>query len=543
MKNTLLLSAFLISHFSFLISDCAAQAPQGFSFQSVIRDGSGDLVTGSPVGMQISLLQGSAIGTAVYVERHTPTTNANGLASITIGSGTVQSGTFATINWGAGPYYIKSETDPTGGTSYTISGTQQLMSVPYALYAGSTASDDWTNSATHIYSANSGNVGVGTTSPTAKLHLNGHMKIQGANMLEFGAGVSGKQQDAGKIGYKVYSDALDVIGAGNTTTTRRLKFWNEGGAEFTGNVGIGTSDPLAKLDIRSADAELMRIGPPTGAGTIDQTHYNGGSGSFIDAIGHWQSFLVSTSGMLSVRCIHGNVAPLTAQLYEGTGTGGTLVETLTNVTPPIIYFNTPVVGGQTYTISFPSGPPSPANTWAYSSGGGYANGTSDLGGDFFLETKITAVPPVVVIKNTGNMGVGTSSPTARLHVEGDLRLANGSQGHGKVLTSDADGNASWTPSAAINPYTWIGATANVVLPCLSASCNLTGTLLASCPTGYVRAGLVDATVQGNITTQDFELNTPISVPTLLGVDYNITSSLAPSLVTVRILCVSGVPGL
>jgi hypothetical protein len=85
--------------------------------------------------MQLSILQGSVAGTAVYVETQTPTTNINGLVSLEIGSGTVVSGTFNTIDWSAGPYFIKTETDPTGGTTYTITGTSQLMSVPYALYA------------------------------------------------------------------------------------------------------------------------------------------------------------------------------------------------------------------------------------------------------------------------------------------------------------------------------------------------------------------------------------------------------------------------
>jgi hypothetical protein len=80
-------------------------------------------------------LQGGSSGTAVYIETQTPTTNINGLVSIEIGSGTVVSGTFNTIDWSAGPYFIKTETDPTGGTTYTTTGTSQLMSVPYALHA------------------------------------------------------------------------------------------------------------------------------------------------------------------------------------------------------------------------------------------------------------------------------------------------------------------------------------------------------------------------------------------------------------------------
>jgi hypothetical protein len=112
-----------------------AQAPQKMSYQAVIRNSSNALITSTPVGMQISVLQGSSTGTAVYVETQTPSTNANGLVSVEIGGGTVVSGNFSTINWANGPYFIKTETDPTGGTAYTITGTNELMSVPYALNA------------------------------------------------------------------------------------------------------------------------------------------------------------------------------------------------------------------------------------------------------------------------------------------------------------------------------------------------------------------------------------------------------------------------
>jgi len=105
------------------------------SYQAVIRNSSNALVTNSAVGMRISILQTSATGTAVYVETQTPTTNANGLASVEIGGGTVVSGNFTTIAWANGPYFVKTETDPAGGTSYSITGTSQLLSVPYALYA------------------------------------------------------------------------------------------------------------------------------------------------------------------------------------------------------------------------------------------------------------------------------------------------------------------------------------------------------------------------------------------------------------------------
>ena len=72
-----------------------AQAPQKMSYQAVIRNSSNALVTSTPVGMKISVLQGSSTGSAVYVETQTPSTNANGLVSLEIGTGTAVTGTFA----------------------------------------------------------------------------------------------------------------------------------------------------------------------------------------------------------------------------------------------------------------------------------------------------------------------------------------------------------------------------------------------------------------------------------------------------------------
>lgn len=112
----------------------AQTIPEKMSYQAVVRDADGQLVSGTEMGMQISILQNTTTGTPVYVEIHTPTSNENGLVSIEIGMGTT-SGDFSSIDWSTGPFYIKTETDLTGGSNYVISGTSQLMSVPYALHA------------------------------------------------------------------------------------------------------------------------------------------------------------------------------------------------------------------------------------------------------------------------------------------------------------------------------------------------------------------------------------------------------------------------
>ncbi len=122
-----------------LTASVFSQSPQKMSYQAVIHNSSNQLVINTQVGMQISILQGSANGTAVYVETQTANTNANGLVSLEIGCGTPVTGTFATINWANGQYFIKTETDLTGGTAYTIAGTNELMSVPYALFSANSA--------------------------------------------------------------------------------------------------------------------------------------------------------------------------------------------------------------------------------------------------------------------------------------------------------------------------------------------------------------------------------------------------------------------
>jgi hypothetical protein len=304
------------------------QPPQKMSYQAVIRNSSNALIISKTVGMRISILKGSSSGTAVYVETQSPTTNINGLASLEIGAGTVVSGNFSTIDWAAGPYFVKTETDPAGGKNYTIVGTSELLSVPYALFSGNGsagASNSWTAIGSDLYNANTGKVGIGTSAPDdkltvktnpgnfgishtdgtvtvgtfigsgygwlgtksnhplafytnnsvqqltlvtngnfgigtadpqARLHVAGDVKIDGSNTLEFGAGVAGKEVSAGKIGYKTFGtfDALDIAGAGTNGTNRKIRFWNEGGAEFRGNVGIGVATPVNKLQIGSMGA-------------------------------------------------------------------------------------------------------------------------------------------------------------------------------------------------------------------------------------------------------------------------------------------------
>jgi len=124
----------LFSFITHLLSNhLISQAPNLMSYQAVIWDGSGNLVSEKMVSVKISILQGSLTGTSVYSEIQRLQTNINGLVSLIIGGGTNAIGKISDINWGGGIYYLKTETDPNGGVNFSITGFTQLVSVPYSL--------------------------------------------------------------------------------------------------------------------------------------------------------------------------------------------------------------------------------------------------------------------------------------------------------------------------------------------------------------------------------------------------------------------------
>ena len=130
---------YLLALVTFLCTTIAlAQAPNKMSFQTVVRNSLGKLVVNKSIGVRLSILKTSSTGTAVYVETHSKTSNVNGLLTLEVGTGTVTTGTFATINWAQGPYFLKTEMDVNGGTNYTITGVTEFVSVPYAKMSDAT---------------------------------------------------------------------------------------------------------------------------------------------------------------------------------------------------------------------------------------------------------------------------------------------------------------------------------------------------------------------------------------------------------------------
>lgn len=213
MKNTFK-KTYLAVGFLLLTNFVLAQAPQSMTYQSVIRNSSNALVASMPVGIQLSVLQGNDPGIAVYVETQTATTNANGLLSLQIGTGSATTGTFSQIDWANGPYFIKTEIDPTGGSNYSITGTQQLASVPYALYAAKSGDATTMGAISDSPSANGGTI------------TNGALSLAPADATNGGVVTTGAQTFAGD---KIFSS--DVVINGTPFGTKGTP----------GNIAIGTN--------------------------------------------------------------------------------------------------------------------------------------------------------------------------------------------------------------------------------------------------------------------------------------------------------------
>ena len=125
--------------FSLFVNSIYSQSPNNFTYQSVVRDASGKLMSNKEISFRISILKSSQNGSSVYSEEHSVITNTNGLATMIIGKG-LSADEMDTIDWSDGPYYLKVAVDPEGGFNFIAEDTTQLLSVPYALYSNSSGS-------------------------------------------------------------------------------------------------------------------------------------------------------------------------------------------------------------------------------------------------------------------------------------------------------------------------------------------------------------------------------------------------------------------
>jgi hypothetical protein len=224
-KIFLLLSAVLITTLAF------AQSPQGINYQGVVRDYMGAAISKKPIGVRIQILQSS---TPVYIETFSTGTDTFGLYSLVIGSGSASLGSFSSIPWGGGNMSVKVDIDPNGGTAYLPVATSQLMSVPYALYSGSsngvasitTNAANISSSGTSTVSLDLANIGSGgvvgsaTQIPVITYDTKGRItSVSTATFATSGGTVTNITAGAGLTGGSIVSTgtlSLATIGAGGS---------------------------------------------------------------------------------------------------------------------------------------------------------------------------------------------------------------------------------------------------------------------------------------------------------------------------------------
>ena len=375
-----------------------ATAPEQLSYQAVIKDASNNLVVSHAIGLKISILQTTSSGTVVYSETHTPTSNNSGLVSVAIGTGTVVSGTFASINWSTGTYFIKSEIDPTGGTSYTVTGTTQLQSVPYALHAKTV---DGLTTALDLKVDKVSGKGLSTNDYTTAEQT----KLSG---IATGAQVNVKPDWNAASGNEAEILNKPTIANTQWTTAGSNIYYN------SGNMGIGTATPAYKLDISSTSGsgrqDMFRI--LAGSNTT-------GNGSSI-VLGSTQTHAGYISGL--------QTASNTGDLTFGTNTSGVYAENMR-----IVGSNGNIGIGTTTPASKIS---AVNNNFDASTNPGYkfyghqssSSATVPL---FHIQTAWENTVTANVFKvntyqneagfnilSNGNVGIGTTAPQAKLQVDG-----------------------------------------------------------------------------------------------------------------------------
>ena len=171
MKKHIVIPALFLFLALFVSSSLHSQSPQGIPYQAVMRNADGSVMGSSAVSLTFMIHDGTANGTVVYQESHALTSNAQGLVSCVVCSGVVLQGNFENINWENGAKFLHVMM---GSTDL---GTQQMLSVPYALYGENVGVRVSATGDTLVIGNNSVIV-PGLSAANSQVHINGGLGAQ-----------------------------------------------------------------------------------------------------------------------------------------------------------------------------------------------------------------------------------------------------------------------------------------------------------------------------------------------------------------------------
>ena len=362
-----------------------AQVPQKINYQAVARNSSGALLASTNIAVRISIHDGSATGTTVYQERHTATTNTLGLFSFGIGTGSVITGTFAGIDWSTGNKFLQIELDPAGATSYIDMGTQELLSVPFALYA-----------------ANGGITGpagpAGATGPAGPAGATGPAGPAGADGPMGPTGPAGPSGGpAGPAGPEGPAGPAGATGATGATGPA-------GPAGATGAAGAaGAAGPAGATGATGAAGAAGPAGATGSTGAAGPTG-PAGSANISGTANYLVKFTAATTGANS-------------RVYDD----GTNIGIGTTAPSDFLHLNN--------TAAALTGINMTNSTTGSTSSDGFYVGMNTVGGEVLITVAEnqnliigTNNTERMRITNGGNVGIGTASPTTNLHLSGQAKF-------------------------------------------------------------------------------------------------------------------------
>lgn len=421
LKTTTLLLLMLCSSVYFV----QAQSPLRFPYQAVARDSNGQILPNHAALIRLRITDLSINGTVLYREQHNVVTNEFGLINLTIGAGTPLLGTFASINWGSGEKYLGIEMDLSNtGSQYVAMGSSQLLSVPYAIYANSSGN---AGSTTLESAYNYGGPGNGRS-----IHANdGALLIEGEDGLAvtgiFGQGDTITQSGSGaRLLFNPRKAAFRVGVAGTTS-------WN--------NANIGDYSIGLGNNAEAPATGALAIGENANASALHSIALGNGaaaSANYATAIGR----NTQAKGQSSFASGFATIANGAYSMSHGVGTNA-------YGNASIALGNLSIVRG---TNALASGESLIAN--------GFSSAVVGRFNDTLVaeEASIQTTTPLfivgngsnsanrhnaMVVRNDNRVGINTSTPAATLDVNGQLKISGGTPGAGKVLTSDANGLATW----------------------------------------------------------------------------------------------------